>query len=57
MRNKRKLRIGAAFVVAGLMLGRLAYAIINDPISTFIIIVAALLFLGGTIYFAMNFRE
>ena len=57
VRGKSKLLVAAAFIVAGLMLGRFAFAIIHDPFSPVIIIVAAILFLGGMFYFVKNFRE
>lgn len=57
MKRTGKLWIAGAVILAGLFLGRFAFAIINDPISAFLIIVAALLFLAGIIYFAINFRE
>ncbi|MGV3507725.1 MAG: hypothetical protein ACO1N7_00445 [Sphingobacteriaceae bacterium] len=55
--RRSKLWIGAAFILAGLMLMRFAWAIIEDSISPFIMVVAAVLFMGGIIYFAKNFRE
>lgn len=55
--GKSKLLVAAAFIIAGLMLGRIAFAIIHDSFSPVMIIIAAVLFLGGVFYFAKNFRE
>jgi len=57
MRDKSKLFIGAAIVVAGLLIARFAFAIIHDLISTAIFIIAAVMIIGGLLYFGKNFRE
>lgn len=44
-------------MLAGLMLDSFAFAIIQDSLSPAIMIIAAILFLGGIIWFAANFRE
>ena len=57
MTRNTKLWIGGAFILAGAMLARFAWVIINHPFSVVVIITGAILFLGGIIYFAANFRE
>ncbi|TQM51064.1 hypothetical protein BDE36_2832 [Arcticibacter tournemirensis] len=57
MRRNRKLWAPGAVMLAGLMLDSFAFAIIQDSLSPAIMIIAAILFLGGIIWFAANFRE
>ena len=57
MKRNTKLWIGGAFILTGAMLVRFAWVTINHPFSIVIIITGAILFLGGVIYFAANFRE
>jgi len=57
MRRTSKLWIAGAFILAGAMLIRFAWAIIADPFSIVIIITGTVLFIGGIIYFVSNFRE
>jgi len=57
MRKNSKLWIAGTFILAGVMLIRFAEAIITDSFSMVVIIIGTVLFLGGIIYFAANFRE
>lgn len=55
--KSRKLWTAAVLIILGGVLVRFAWATIKDPISIVLIIVGALLFLGGVFFFTLHFRE
>ena len=57
MPGTRKLLIGGALILTGGLLMRYAWAIYTDVLATVFIITGAIIFIGGIIFFAMNFRE
>ncbi|QNL49020.1 hypothetical protein H8S90_20050 [Olivibacter sp. SDN3] len=57
MRNRKKMLIVFAFVVAAAMLFRFALAIVHDDFSVVMIVVSVILLVVAMVFFVIYFKE